>query len=250
MKTLIVGFAARTNNGAKAVSARVADRLGVPCVRFDDYLRAVASQRGFTEVTQQILQDLGEEEIRAHGFKEYCSAVLRHASWHSGESVVIEGVRHVEAIETLRELVSPAQFHLIYLEANTEAPRERHPRVAELRLDPRKPADELVEEVLRWARKAELDDHFQKLAADWRKAVGPLSSVTRIVQHPAYREIISLGQEVVPLMLRDLEQRPDHWFAALRTITGADPVAPEDRGRMERMAAAWVRWGNEHGYTV
>ena len=50
-------------------------------------------------------------------------------------------------------------------------------------------------------------------------------------------------------MLRDLEHRPDHWFAALRTITGADPVAPEDRGRMERMAAAWVSWGREHGYT-
>ena len=50
-------------------------------------------------------------------------------------------------------------------------------------------------------------------------------------------------------LLRELEKEPDHWFVALRTITGADPVAPEDAGRMDRMSAAWVRWGKEHGYT-
>jgi hypothetical protein len=97
------------------------------------------------------------------------------------------------------------------------------------------------------ARPANLEDRFQRLAAQWRKAVGPLSCVTRITQHPAYREIISLGREVVPLILRDLERQPDHWFTALREITGADPVPPEDQGRIERMAAAWVRWGKDHG---
>jgi hypothetical protein len=93
-----------------------------------------------------------------------------------------------------------------------------------------------------------VEERFQQLADEWRQAVAPLSSVTRIVAHPAYQAIIALGEPVVPLILRDLAREPDHWFVALRTVTGADPVPPEDAGKMDRMAAAWVRWGKEHGY--
>ena len=96
---------------------------------------------------------------------------------------------------------------------------------------------------------ASVEERFQQLAAEWRQAVALLSSVTRIVQHPAYQAIIALGEPAILLILRDLEREPDHWFVALRAITGANPVAPEDAGRMDRMAAAWVRWGKEHGYS-
>lgn len=99
------------------------------------------------------------------------------------------------------------------------------------------------------AQRRHLEDRFQQLAAQWRRDVGPLSSVSKIVEHPSYQAIIALGRDVVPLILRDLEREPDHWFTALRALTGADPIAPEDRGRMDRMAAAWVRWGKEHGFT-
>jgi hypothetical protein len=102
--------------------------------------------------------------------------------------------------------------------------------------------------VISWARREDLETRFQQLAAEWRRDVGPLSSVSKIVQHPAYQAIIALGQDTVPLILRELERQPDHWFTALRALTGADPIAPEDRGRMDRMAAAWVRWGREHGF--
>src|SRR5207248_3286105 len=73
-----------------------------------------------------------------------------------------------------------------------------------------------------------VEERFQHLTAQWRQAVAPRSSVTKIVQHPAYQAIIALGEPAVPLMLSELERQPDHWFIALRTITGADPVAPED----------------------
>jgi hypothetical protein len=93
-----------------------------------------------------------------------------------------------------------------------------------------------------------LERRFRELADEWQAAVVPLSSTTARVQHPAYREIIALGPAVVPLLLRELERRPDHWFAALRSLTGADPVAPADRGHLGRMAEAWIRWGKERGY--
>jgi hypothetical protein len=105
-----------------------------------------------------------------------------------------------------------------------------------------------VTEGIHQAQRANVEERFRQLAAEWRDAIGPLSSATKIVQHPAYQEIIALGGDVVPFILRELEQKPDHWFAALRAITGEDPVAPEDRGRMDRMATVWIRWGKEHGF--
>ncbi|WP_333155627.1 hypothetical protein [Microcoleus sp. SVA1_A1] len=34
-----------------------------------------------------------------------------------------------------------------------------------------------------------------------------------------YQRIIGMGQPVVPLIFRDLEQKSDYWFWALRAIT-------------------------------
>ena len=60
-----------------------------------------------------------------------------------------------------------------------------------------------------------LEEKFQRLASDWHDAVSHQSSSSKRDNHPAYKEIIALGQPVVPLLLRDLETNGRHWFAAL-----------------------------------
>jgi hypothetical protein len=94
----------------------------------------------------------------------------------------------------------------------------------------------------------DFERRFRELVSEWQAEVAPLSSSTARMQHPAYRAIIALGPAVVPLLLRELEQRPNHWFAALRSLTGADPVPLADRGRIGAMTEAWVTWGKEHGH--
>ncbi|MBD2543191.1 hypothetical protein [Planktothricoides raciborskii] len=94
----------------------------------------------------------------------------------------------------------------------------------------------------------ELETEFKRLAEEWRIDTGMLSLVTQKSMHSAYQRIIGMGQPVVPLILRDLEQKPDHWFWALRAITGDNPVKSEHRDRMKLMAEAWIQWGKEHGY--
>jgi hypothetical protein len=91
---------------------------------------------------------------------------------------------------------------------------------------------------------------FQALATQWKAETKHLSLIDEIVLHPAYQQIIGMGIAVVPHILQALEASPDHWFWALRSITGANPVAPDDRGRVQRMAAAWLAWGKENGYSV
>jgi hypothetical protein len=94
----------------------------------------------------------------------------------------------------------------------------------------------------------QLEADFQALVGAWRQERGPTSSTTQMAMCPSYQRIIGLGPAVVPLLLRELEQDPDHWFWALKAITGADPVPIESRGKLAEMARYWVDWGRQQGY--
>ena len=89
-------------------------------------------------------------------------------------------------------------------------------------------------------------ERFGELAAAWERDTRFLSNIDRIVEHPAYRQIIELGPSAVPLILERLRRQPDHWFHALRAITGQEP-APCDPGDMGRLAATWLEWGEARG---
>jgi hypothetical protein len=71
-----------------------------------------------------------------------------------------------------------------------------------------------------------------------------------MVKHPAYQKIISMGYAVVPLILKELEREPDHWFVALNKITNENPVYNGARGKLDEMAAAWIAWGERKGYVT
>jgi hypothetical protein len=67
-------------------------------------------------------------------------------------------------------------------------------------------------------------------------------------EHPAYQEIISLGPDVVPLLLRDMEEHGTHWFIALEKITGAKPYFPGTAGNAPKLVEAWLTWAKENSY--
>lgn len=69
-----------------------------------------------------------------------------------------------------------------------------------------------------------------------------------IVLNRSYQQIIGMGKPAIALILQDLKKEPDHWFWALRSITGENPIQPDDRGRLQKMAEAWLEWGRQHGY--
>lgn len=73
-----------------------------------------------------------------------------------------------------------------------------------------------------------------------------LSSITKKIKHPAYQEIITMGEEVIPFILEELSREPNHWFYALTVMTKADPVSPEDN--FQQAVEAWLNWGREQGY--
>jgi hypothetical protein len=93
-----------------------------------------------------------------------------------------------------------------------------------------------------------VEQRFRRLAAAWQEAVAYHSSTTLRNNHPAYREIIALGPDVVPFLLRDLAEHQTHWFAALREITGASPIPASAAGNIPKMVEAWLLWAQDNGH--
>lgn len=93
-----------------------------------------------------------------------------------------------------------------------------------------------------------LEQKFERLVKCWREENRFTSSMTKLIMHHAYQQIIGMGPAAVPLIFRELQRSPDYWFWALTAITGDNPVRPEDAGNVEKMTQAWLEWGKQHGY--
>jgi len=87
---------------------------------------------------------------------------------------------------------------------------------------------------------------FRDLADQWRRDTRYLSSVTRMAMHPAYQRIIGMGRPALPFILKELQQRGDHWLWALFAITGEDPASPD--ATFHEAVQAWLEWGRQKGY--
>jgi hypothetical protein len=92
-----------------------------------------------------------------------------------------------------------------------------------------------------------LEQEFSELEATWLADTEFVSANDDLIAHPAYQRVIGLGPSVVPIILRQIQERPTHWFAALAALTGADPVPPEHRGDVPAMTDDWVTWGKLKG---
>jgi len=88
------------------------------------------------------------------------------------------------------------------------------------------------------------------LAAQWKKETQFISAIDDMAMNEHYQKIMSMGPKVVPLILRRLKASPDFWFWALHHITGARPVKKSERGNLQKMTDAWLRWARANGYSV
>jgi hypothetical protein len=93
-----------------------------------------------------------------------------------------------------------------------------------------------------------LTERFHTLASEWERETRYKSLISDIISHPAYQQIIGMGLCVIPLLLQELKSNPAHWFWALHSITGDNPIKPEHKGRLQKMVQDWLQWGKDRGY--
>jgi hypothetical protein len=91
---------------------------------------------------------------------------------------------------------------------------------------------------------------FQQLADTWKHETAPLSSVRQKRQHPAYRQIVEMGESAVPLILADLKRQPSHLFWALAEITHSRPATLAGAKDLLDVVNSWIEWGRTQGYHV
>jgi hypothetical protein len=91
----------------------------------------------------------------------------------------------------------------------------------------------------------EVANEFSSLVNEWREATAMESGLERIILNSAYQRIIGLGPQVLPHILRDLEETRDHWFWALMSIVGEDKAAVQTS--VGAAVEAWLAWGREAG---
>ena len=89
---------------------------------------------------------------------------------------------------------------------------------------------------------------FSNLEKEWKESTPMLSSITDIVMHPSYQQIIGMGPTAIPLIFLSMRRELGHWFWALVAITGENPVSIEHRGKIKEMTNAWLDWGHKHLY--
>lgn len=92
------------------------------------------------------------------------------------------------------------------------------------------------------------EQKFRTLAEQWYLDTLLTSSYYEKILHPAYQKILTLNQNAIPLILRELEAMPNDWFWALRVLSDADPVTADQAGDMQAMAEAWITWGRDKGF--
>jgi len=111
-----IGVAGRVGSGKSSLSTLLSEQSGWLVVRFGDFLRGVAERRGLP-TDRRTLQELGTEYI-GRGWSEFCKEVLESAGWRRGMSVIVDGIRHSEAVRALNELLYPTRLFLVLLSAD------------------------------------------------------------------------------------------------------------------------------------
>ena len=102
----------------------------------------------------------------------------------------------------------------------------------------------------------ELESAFNELADKLERQAGYFSFTGQMANHLAHHQIVGMGEEAIPLILRRIEKQGGLWYRALESITGIPSPAGitilEAEGgytvNVKEVNAAWLLWGREQGY--
>jgi len=175
---VILGFAGRIASGKSTIARSISKILGWPYSSFGDCVRAIAEERGIS-LDRKSLQTLGQSLVNQDCLS-FCRRVLEGSGNTNNQSIVVDGIRHVKVVDILKQLVTPNKLIIIFIdtpeniilnrlgekeiyniedletieEHSTEAEvKTTLKTIADLIVDGRKQAKDIVDEILLWLQK-------------------------------------------------------------------------------------------------
>lgn len=110
----IIALAGRIQAGKTTVAKTLSATLHSKRASFGDYFRIMAQRAGIDPTDRAKLQELGASVVAASPVS-LCEDLLRSVKWHPGETLIIDGIRHLEILNILRRLVAPMRLVLVYV---------------------------------------------------------------------------------------------------------------------------------------
>lgn len=88
---------------------------------------------------------------------------------------------------------------------------------------------------------------FNILAEQVENKWGMMSGRHDIMSDPNYQEIVHMGKNIIPLLLKKLE-KSGMWLEALSSITGGINIPESHRGKINLIKQDWKNWAKKSGY--
>ena len=112
---VVVALAGPIGSGKTTLSRALAKEFDCKRASFGDHFRQLAVESGQNPGNRRLLQRLGEKYVGLSPDR-LCRELLRKADWQPGdESLIVDGVRHIEILIALRQVVAPMRLFLVYV---------------------------------------------------------------------------------------------------------------------------------------
>lgn len=121
---LVVGFGGLSKSGKTSLVGDVLIPSNSHAGVFGDVVRRKAQARGFDANDPRVLLEIGSQLVE-HECAEFCREVLIDGGWPQRPVVLLDGIRHLRVVETLRTLIAPAQFRLVMVVASERSRQRR-----------------------------------------------------------------------------------------------------------------------------
>ena len=91
-------------------------------------------------------------------------------------------------------------------------------------------------------------EKFDELIRKWKEETCFMSSAQQMCEHPAYREIVRAGRDVLPFIIREMRVQDTYFlWHALYEILGKGPHIPKyARGKLACVQQMWIAWYEYH----
>lgn len=116
----IIAISSKIGAGKSTLAYELSRTFGIPRISFGNHVRSIARQRGLRE-SRRVLQEIGQSlvEADAAGFTRSVLSAL----WKKG--AVVDGIRHLQVLHAIREIVAPLPVFLVYVYVDEPIRRER-----------------------------------------------------------------------------------------------------------------------------
>ncbi len=112
----IFALAGHSKSGKTTLGRKLAKELRLPYASFGDYVRKEAARNGLSNPTTEELQATGQL-LAERDMRAFCKAVLEEGGFRVGQGLVVDGIRHLSALSTLKALIPQQPVKLVYLES-------------------------------------------------------------------------------------------------------------------------------------